>query len=445
MGLSSNGYNGHIFWDAELWMYPGLLVTQPELARACVAYRERTIGPARQRAALNSCQGARFPWESGFTGAEMTPSWAETGDFQLHITADVALGQWWYFLNTGDLEWLRCRGWPVIKACAEFWQSRVEPKGDRYEVSDVVCADEYAAHVNNDAFTNAAVSKTMLVASRAAEILGEEQPTIWREIAERIHVPYDEARHLHLEYDGYGGEVTKQADVELLTYPLEYVTNPTQIARDLDYYATVIDPNGPAMSFSVYSIVSAQLGRQKDAYEYLKRSFVPNTRPPFLAFSETPTNNEFLFCTGIGGALQALLFGFTGLRLREDHMVLSPLLPQGWQALRLRNLFVQGARMDIEIEPERLILRRQVGGDAALVTIERRGGELFLDAGRRGELTVEVNGVQTWNTKNVQLPAELAKGVRVTVLHAANPLLDMVLKQPAGGGGIFSNGQVRSQ
>lgn len=369
MGLSSNGYNGHIFWDAELWMYPSLLVTHPAMGRSCVAYRERTVPAAHQRATSGGCSGTQFPWEGAYTGAEMTPFWAETRDFQLHITADVAIGQWWYFLATGDTGWLRAHGFPVIRECAEYWVSRVEHNvvSDRYEISDVVCADEYAAHVNNDAFTNASVRKALQIAVRAAEILGEAAPAAWSIIAGKMYLPYDDDAGRHLEFDGYDGRITKQADVELLAYPLEYTLDRDQIQRDLDYYSTVIDPDGPAMSFSVYSIISAQLGRASAAYQYLKRSYAPNTRLPFWSFSETPSNESFHFCTGIGGALQALLFGFTGLRLREDHIVLGPVLPPKWQALRLRNLFVLGVRMDIEIEPERLTLRRKLtGGDVSM-------------------------------------------------------------------------------
>lgn len=360
MGLSSNGYNGHIFWDAELWMYPSLLITRPELGYSCVAYRERTIAAARDRARSNGHRGAQFPWEAAYTGAEMTPHWAETRDFQLHITADVAIGQWWYYLTTGDGAWLAEHGFPIIRECAEYWVSRVEHNedADRYEVSDVVCADEYAAHVNNDAFTNAAIHVALLIAERAARVVGQEPSPEWRTIAERMHVPYDPARGLHLEFDGYDGQVTKQADVELLAYPLEYTRDREQVARDLDYYGGVIDPEGPAMSFSVYAVLHAQLGRGDEAYRYLLRSFIPNTHRPFWAFSETPTNGEYFFCTGVGGALQALLFGFTGLRQREGTFVLKPTLPSHWKAMRLRNLCLLGRHTDIEVDRERVVVRR---------------------------------------------------------------------------------------
>jgi trehalose/maltose hydrolase-like predicted phosphorylase len=402
MGLSSNFYNGHVFWDAELWMYPSLLITQPKMAKSCVAYRRRTLDAARDRAAANGHAGAQFPWEGAFTGEEMTPEWCETRDYQLHITADVALAQWWHFIVTADLDWLRNDGFPVIRACAEYWESRVEysAEKDHYEVSDVVCADEYAVHVNNDAFTNAAVSKALLIALRAAEILGEPQPASWREIAEKIHVPYDPATGTHLEFDGYAGEITKQADVELLAFPLERISDPEQVARDLDYYAAVIDPDGPAMSYSIYSIISAQLGRVGAAYDYLRRSYEPNARRPFFAFSETPSNNEYFFCTGAGGALQAFLFGFTGLRLREGYFSLNPLLPDHWKSLRLHHVHLAGAPTDIEIYSNRLVVRRHSSDSTLVLSLDRESGRIDIDPGSFRDLRLEfvgANGQPIWS------------------------------------------------
>lgn len=435
MGLSSNGYNGHIFWDAELWMYPSLLVTQPDMARSCVAYRRRTLDAARSRAAASGHRGAQFPWEGAFTGEEMTPEGHATRDFQLHVTADVAIGQWWYYLNTGDLAWLRQDGFPVIRACAEYWASRVEyrPERDRYEISNVVCADEYAAHVNNDVFTNAAVRQALLIATRAAEIIGEPAPLEWRSIADRMYIPYDRESGRHPEFDSYDGGVTKQADVELLAYPLEHVTDPAQVARDLDYYAGVIDPNGPAMSFSVYSILSAQLGRARDAYTYFTRSYAPNTRPPFLAFSETPINDEFFFCTGVGGSLQALLFGFTGLRLREDHIILGPILPDHWRALRLRGLSLLGACTDIEIRQDTLTVRRLHDGQPGTVTVHHRSDGIELEVEGewidRLELTGQANGRTLRPGEVVTIPSLDHTGPRLSLLTASGEcVLDVVVQ-----------------
>ncbi len=443
MGLSSNGYNGHIFWDAETWMYPSLLATHPSMARACLNYREHTVEAARERARSGGYEGARFPWEGGFTGQEMTPTWAEPRELQIHITADVPLAFWWYFLATGDMDWLRTHGFPIMVACASFWLSRVEynEEENRYEIRDVQCADEYAVGVNNDAFTNAAVRLSLLATARAADLLGHPVDPAWRTVAEGMYIPYDKHTGRHLEYDGYDGQVTKQADVELLTYPLEYVTDREQAERDLDYYSRVIDPNGPAMSYSVYAVISAQLDRPDEAYRYLQRSYIPNTRPPFWSFSETPSNNEFFFCTGIGGALQSLLFGFTGLRYREGYFVLGPILPEKWSALRLRNLFIQGWRTDIEMVPGMLTLRR-VRDDLQLeaeVTRRSAGAELRVrwENDVEAHLAVVIESADGMPRKLVRpapdeavsLPSDWGGGIRLRVTLNEEDVLDVLLRR----------------
>ena len=91
MGLSGLGYNGHVFWDTELWMFPSLLVMHPEIAKSMVEYRYQRLEAAKRNAFANGFKGAMFPWESAETGVEETPVWALSGPFEHHITACVAL------------------------------------------------------------------------------------------------------------------------------------------------------------------------------------------------------------------------------------------------------------------------------------------------------------------------------------------------------------------
>jgi len=118
-GLSSNGYNGHIFWDAETWMFPSLLAQHPELAEGMDNYRFDRLAQAKIHAQRTGWAGARFPWESALDGTEQIPPPASInseGLYEQHIVADVALAQWQYYLASGDKEWLSERGWPVISA-----------------------------------------------------------------------------------------------------------------------------------------------------------------------------------------------------------------------------------------------------------------------------------------------------------------------------------------
>ena len=103
-----------------------------------------------------------------------------------------------------------------------------------------------------------------------------------------------------MEYDGYAGEQIKQADVNLLAYPLGVITEPDQIRRDLSYYEDKIDMvNGPAMTFSIFSIQYARLGDRQKAEEMFRRAYEPNIRPPFGVFAETPTSNNPYFMMGV--------------------------------------------------------------------------------------------------------------------------------------------------
>ena len=133
-GLSSNGYDGHIFWDAETWMFPSLLAQHPDLADAMETYRQQRLPEAKLHATATGSRGARFPWESALNGTEQIPppvSINSEGVFEQHITADIALAQWQYYEASGDLAWLKTQGWPVIAGAARFWASRATPKTAR--------------------------------------------------------------------------------------------------------------------------------------------------------------------------------------------------------------------------------------------------------------------------------------------------------------------------
>src|SRR6476660_8149059 len=189
MGLSGLGYNGHVFWDTELWMFPALLVLHPELAKSMVEYRFQRLEAAKRNAFSHGYKGAMFPWESAETGVEETPVWALSGPFEHHITADVAIAAWNYYLVTQDKSWLREKGWPILSATADFWASRVERNGPgHYDIKNVVAADEWAENVDNNAFTNAAAKANLQFATDAAKILGINADPDWINVASNIPI-----------------------------------------------------------------------------------------------------------------------------------------------------------------------------------------------------------------------------------------------------------------
>jgi protein-glucosylgalactosylhydroxylysine glucosidase len=280
MGLSHLGYNGHIFWDTELWMYPPLLVLQPDLARSMLDYRFDRLEAARRKAETYGYQGVMFPWESDDRGEESTPTWAVTGAFEHHITACVGIAFWHYYLVTGDQAWLRNQGYPLLAQVARFWVSRVERNAaGQYEIKYVVGADEYTGVVHNNAFTNGSAITVLRYATQAAQALGLEPDPQWQSIADNLLLltfPDGTTQ----EYEGYDGRVIKQADVNLLAYPLNLITDAAQVRQDLDYYEPRYDLNAPAMSHSILAILAARLGERERAAGFFTRSYQPNQKPP---------------------------------------------------------------------------------------------------------------------------------------------------------------------
>ncbi|MCA6493940.1 MAG: glycoside hydrolase family 65 protein [Chitinophagaceae bacterium] len=335
MGLSGLGYNGHVFWDTELWMYPALLVMQPALAKSLVEYRFQRLPAARRNAFSHGYRGAMFPWESAGTGVEETPVWALSGPFEHHITACVGLAAWNYYCVTQDKDWLKEKGWPILRETADFWASRVERNGPgKYDINNVVAADEWAENVDNNAFTNAAAKAVLQHASSAAKVLGLPADPDWKHVADNIPILVME-NGVTKEHATYKGEGIKQADVNLLAYPLREITAPAQIKKDLQFYETRIPNEGtPAMTHAIFSLLYARLGDATNAHKFFKESYEPNLLPPFRVIAETKGGTNPYFATGAGGVLQSVLMGFGGLDITEKGIQhLQSTLPPTWKSL----------------------------------------------------------------------------------------------------------------
>jgi trehalose/maltose hydrolase-like predicted phosphorylase len=341
MGLSGLGYNGHVFWDTELWMFPALLVLHPEIAKSMVEYRFQRLESAKRNAFANGFKGAMYPWESAETGVEETPVWALSGPFEHHITACVAIAAWNYYSVTQDKNWLREKGWPVLSATADFWASRVERNGPgKYEIKNVVAADEWAENVDNNAFTNAAAKSNLQYAAEAAKILGLTPNPDWTEVADNIPILKFE-NGVTKEHASFNPDTTiKQADVNLLAYPLKQVTNIAQIKKDLEFYETRIPNAGtPAMTQAIFTLLYARLGDKEKAWHWFKDAYVPNLNPPFRVLAETKGGTNPYFATGAGGILQSVMMGFGGLDITSKGiMQIRSVLPPQWKSLIIKGV-----------------------------------------------------------------------------------------------------------
>ena len=349
MGLSGLGYNGHVFWDTELWMYPPLLVLHPEIARSLLEFRYQLLDEAKQNAFSHGYQGAMYPWESTLTGQEETPVWALTGPFQQHITGCVGWSAWQYYLVTKDKEWLRTRGWPMLKEGADFWASRVERNGPgRYDINNVIGANEWQENIDNNAFTNGMAKTVLIYAGDAARELGLTPNPDWKHVADNIPIlkfPDGTTR----ENATYKGEVIKQADVNLLAYPLKMITDPVQIKKDLDYYEPRMSPEGPAMGNAILTVSAARSGDAERAYNLWVKSYKPNEVPPFGVLAETAGGSNPYFATGAGGFLQGTIMGFGGVDITPQGIVqLKTKLPKRWKKMTITGVGVEKKTLVVE-------------------------------------------------------------------------------------------------
>lgn len=339
MGLSGLGYNGHVFWDTELWMYPPLLVMNPGIAKSILEYRFKRLEAAKQNAFAHGYKGAMFPWESAEDGYEQAPVWALTGPFQQHITACVGWAFWKYYEVTQDKEWLENRGWPVLKEVAAFWADRVERNGPgSYDIKNVIGANEFEENIDNNAFTNGIVKVVLNYATTAAEQLGFTPDPDWEHVAENIPILEFEDGTTK-ENQTYDGAVIKQSDANLLSHPIGLFKDQDKIKKDLDYYEPRMSPEGPAMGISTLATLHAILGNADKAFKLFQDSYVPNGVGPFNVLSECAGGKGVapFFATGAGGTLQTVLFGFGGIEITPDGIQTGAQhLPSHWKSLKIK-------------------------------------------------------------------------------------------------------------
>lgn len=346
MGFSGFGYNGHVFWDADTWIFPALLLLHPELAESMIEYRYQRLDAARHNAFMHGYKGAMYPWEGSEMGNEDNTVTNMHGPFENHITGDVAMAAWQYYAVTQDVEWLRQKGFSILSAAAEYWVSRSESnEAGEYEIRNVIGADEWnqnrqgGKNVNNNAYTNGVAKSTLEAACKAAKLLNVKSDPMWTTVAEKLRFR-KLANGVTAEHDTYDGAITKQADVCLLAFPLKLITDKEQIRKDLEYYLqTVPRKKTPAMSKSIYSILFTRLGDRERAWHYFRDSYLPNLNPPFRVIAEFDGGTNPYFLTGAGGVLQSVLMGFGGLDITDKGIVAGKgAIPDTWKSLTLKGI-----------------------------------------------------------------------------------------------------------
>ncbi|MDQ5978515.1 MAG: nigerose phosphorylase [Verrucomicrobiota bacterium] len=419
--LSGQVYKGAVFWDTEMFMLPFFLHTCPEKAVELLRYRIRTLDGARRKARSEGpgYRGAFYAWESQDTGDDACTYFnigdPTTGrelrthfrDKQVHISGDVAIALWEYFAVTGDDRLLLEGGAEVILECARFYYSYAYFKKDRarYEILDVVGPDEYHERVNNNAFTNAVVRETFVIAGAAVAHLEKHHPAALKALvakldiaaelagfadaATRLFVPAPEpATGVIEQFEGYFALRDASLD-ELkskMVHPHEYLgagqglAVPTKLIKQADvvmmlnlfrarYPAEVLRANwayyeprtehGSSLSASAYAMVAAQLGNLDSAYRYFLKTAEIDLKARYKLYVGT------IFIGGShpaanGGAWMVAVLGFGGLRVEGETVVLNPRLPAKWRTMEFA-LEHRGDRFRVRLSRDEVTITPHAG------------------------------------------------------------------------------------
>jgi trehalose/maltose hydrolase-like predicted phosphorylase len=341
-GLSNQAYNGHVFWDADTWVFPALAFLDPSEARAIADYRVRMVPAAAENFAKlgEKGSGLRYPWESSVSGRETA---AGPSVDELHISGDVA---WAASLAAALGLESPADAQRILEGVGSYYTSISRGPPKERTIGHVLSADEYW-YVNNDLYTNLLAQWT----TNGGRWDGSE----------RYKLPAD--KFGLLSYDGDRLMTYKQAAALLGIYPLQYPPAEAMAGRMMDRFAGKVTPNGPAMSQAINSIIWARQGETRKAYAAWRASWRPYTTAPFLLFSEKTMQTSTYFTTGAAGALQAVLYGFLGFRLdykREPGatwsrplgdgtrwLSIKPNLPNLWKSVKLKNFTVLGQRYNL--------------------------------------------------------------------------------------------------
>ncbi|WP_163151048.1 glycoside hydrolase family 65 protein [Anoxybacillus sp. MB8] len=410
-GLTGEGYKGHSFWDTEIFILPFFTYTFPHIARSLLEYRYNTIEGARRKAKANGYEGAMYPWESAFTGDEVTPVWGAVdivtgkatkiwcGFIEQHITSDIAFAVWQYYKVTGDEDFMKRCGYEMLFDTATFWASRLEWNEEKkqYHINDVIGPDEYKEHVNNNAFTNYMAHWNIETAIRYYERLKESDPALldalhekigvheaykkWKEKVDLIYLPqpreedlvipqddtyltkqiidltkYKKQTRVGTIFEDYNMEqvnnmqVSKQADIMVLFYLLENKFSQEVKRANWNYYEpkTLHDSS---LSLSTHCILASDMDDRELAYQLFEQASRIDLGP------NMKSSDHGMHTASIGGIWQSVVCGFGGVRMLDGKLRIHPKLPKQWKTLSFP-IYWRGDRLEVTVTHESLVVKK---------------------------------------------------------------------------------------
>jgi alpha,alpha-trehalose phosphorylase len=369
-GLTGQAYEGHYFWDSEIYVLPFLSYTQPSIARNLLRFRHSMLGRARERATEMSQRGALFPWRT-INGEEASSNFQQ-GTAQYHINADIAYAIMRHAHVEGSGRVLGEIGAEILVETARLWEDLGFYGADnRFHIHGVTGPDEYTTVVNDNTYTNLMARLNLNFAAATVRRLREERPgdyaalvhqvrlkpsevESWEHAAAAMHVPFDEKRGIHpqdetfldrepwdldatprekfpllLNYHPlviYRHQVLKQADIVLAMFLLGNEFSEEQKRRNFDYYDPLTTGDS-SLSACVQSIIAAEIGEEHQALEYFQYAVL-------MDLGNVAGNaSDGVHIASAAGVWSSLVFGFGGVRDFDGQLSFSPRLPHAWNEL----------------------------------------------------------------------------------------------------------------
>ena len=471
-GVTGSGYEGHYFWDSEIYVSPFLTYTQPGLARNLMHFRSRMLDAARLRAREMAQSGALFPWRT-INGEEASAYYA-AGTAQVHIDADVAHALMQYVAASGDVGFLVRDGIDILVETSRmwadlgFWRSNGTPS---FHIHGVTGPDEYTTVVNNNLFTNVMARANLEHAVEAMEMIAREFPEEhakicsrldltdeeveeWRQCAAGMHIPFDEGLGIHPQDDFfldrevwdltrtpdelrplllhyhplviYRFQVLKQADVVLALFLQGDRFTMEEKRADFEYYDPITTGDS-TLSAVVQSVVAAEVGYHEEAWDYFVQSL-------YVDLANLHGNTvDGMHIASTGGVWSALVCGFGGMRDHGGRLSFDPRLPDAFPRLKFA-LAWRGTRFTVELTEASV--RFTVIEGSADVPLVVRGEEHVLSAAEPLEVALDGHGARLDKhlQESPQLGGTRADGTRITA-GVPDPIsvLDERTEEPPSG------------
>ncbi|MCL2216900.1 MAG: family 65 glycosyl hydrolase [Defluviitaleaceae bacterium] len=384
-GISGEGYEGHYFWDTEIYIFPFFLYTQPETAKSLLQFRYNTLEGARKHAGImGHGKGALYPWRT-ISGSECS-SYFPAGSAQYHLTGDVAHAFMQYYYATDDLDYMAESGLEVLLETARLWIDTGNFGDDgKFHIHSVTGPDEYTCCVSDNYYTNRTAQHNLFGAAEVykrlkaseqhkqafAKLLdkikfSEIELESFTRAAENMFLPYSEELginaqdssflekpiwdiastpkdkfplllHYHPLYL-YRFQVCKQADTVLAHFLFEDGV-PENVLRNSYLYYDKITTHDSSLSGCVFGIMASRLGLSEKAYAYFADTVGGDLN------NKHGNTKDGLHIANLGGSWLAVVCGFAGLRLGKDGLRFRLTLPDEWESysfrLRYRNSLIK--------------------------------------------------------------------------------------------------------